>query len=457
MEVKEELSALFPRLSGAARENLKQSISEEGIREPVVVWSKTGWLLDGHNRYDIAQELGIDVPVNRIEIATLDHLDDLEIAELWMRRNQAGRRNLSPNELSFNRGRQYELSKKAEGGQGGNRNASKDDGAKTAPSFGRTREHVAKDHDVSPRTVANDAAYVRAIESLRDNLSLERKDTMATLSKSDAKKLAKLSEQDRDRAAALWPRMRKGDNFRKASGDLEREIAMAKAEALKLEAVGRIEAVEQADAVDFLGTLSDVDCFVFDPPYGIDTHRTRKGGHDYADGESYAKKLLGRIALAVRQCAKPGAHVYCFAGYSHVAAFKRILATHLEVQDNPLVWVKNNHTMRDFSTGYANKHEYIIFAKVPGGERKLQAKCSTDVLAYSRQSDTTHSAEKPISLLEYLIQNSTLPGELVVDPFLGGGSTGVAAVQCQRRFAGCDIDPEWAAFSKTRIVEACNA
>lgn len=191
-------------------------------------------------------------------------------------------------------------------------------------------------------------------------------------------------------------------------------------------------------------------CVVTDPPYGIDTHSTRRGGQDYADGEGYAIRLFDDMCAALVDKLAPDAHLYVFAGYTHVSAFKAILAKYFDVQDNPLVWVKDNHTMCDFSQWYPNKHEYILFARMKGSRRKL-ASCMADVFTFPRERESTHSAEKPTALLRRLIEQSTMPGELVLDPFAGSGSTGVAAGRAKREFLGFEMDEKWHGVAVSRV------
>lgn len=57
-----------------------------------------------------------------------------------------------------------------------------------------------------------------------------------------------------------------------------------------------------------------------------------------------------------------------------------------------------------------------------------------------RLRDPKHPAQKPVKLLSHLIKIASDPGDIVFDPFMGVGSTGVAAKQCGRRFVGCEID-----------------
>lgn len=195
-------------------------------------------------------------------------------------------------------------------------------------------------------------------------------------------------------------------------------------------------------------------CVVMDPPYGLETHRTRKGGKDYADGETYALELLEAVCKELVQHLDPSAHLYVFSGYSYVHAFREILARHFEVQANPLIWVKDNHTLCDFSKWYGNKHEYVLFAKQRGSKRELGAGQVADVFTVARTRESTHSAEKPTELLTALIEKSTAPGELVLDPFCGSGSTGVAAVRLGREFVGIEIEKKWADVARARVAPA---
>jgi len=65
-----------------------------------------------------------------------------------------------------------------------------------------------------------------------------------------------------------------------------------------------------------------------------------------------------------------------------------------------------------------------------------------------------HPCEKPEALLSHIIKTSSRPGDLVLDCFAGGGSTGCAAVKLGRRFIGVELDPHWAAVAERRIAAA---
>ena len=65
--------------------------------------------------------------------------------------------------------------------------------------------------------------------------------------------------------------------------------------------------------------------------------------------------------------------------------------------------------------------------------------------------DRIHPTQKPLQLFDDLIQKHSHPGDLVVDPFVGSGTTAVAAKKASRRFAGCDIDDKYIDAARNRM------
>lgn len=128
-----------------------------------------------------------------------------------------------------------------------------------------------------------------------------------------------------------------------------------------------------------------------------------------------------------------------------------IVAKYFNVK-NLLVWVKNNWTPGDLEGNYGHQHEFIIFAHK--GRRHLFGKREPNVLHFDRVGTTAlqHQTEKPLKLLEYLIQKSTAVGETVLDMFMGSGSTCLAAKHTNRNYIGIEIDPQWYAVAQRRLA-----
>lgn len=80
----------------------------------------------------------------------------------------------------------------------------------------------------------------------------------------------------------------------------------------------------------------------------------------------------------------------------------------------------------------------------------MDGKFKDEVIEYKR----SHQWQKPLSLIQKLIMIHTNPGDTVLDPFMGSGTTGVACVQTGRNFIGIEIDPAYYAIAEKRIAEA---
>jgi DNA modification methylase len=79
------------------------------------------------------------------------------------------------------------------------------------------------------------------------------------------------------------------------------------------------------------------------------------------------------------------------------------------------------------------------------------------VLRFAHETKPVHPTQKPVALMEYLIRTYTNEGEVVLDPTMGSGTTGVACVNTGRRFIGIERDPDYFAIAERRIADAQNA
>jgi site-specific DNA-methyltransferase (adenine-specific) len=112
-----------------------------------------------------------------------------------------------------------------------------------------------------------------------------------------------------------------------------------------------------------------------------------------------------------------------------------------------LIWDKKKIGM---GYHYRARHEMILFFEK--GKRKLNDLGVPDIIEAPRVH-RGYPAEKPVAVSEVLVKQSSQPGELVVDPFMGSGSAGVAAVKLDRDFRGNDLCVEAVAISERRLTE----
>jgi len=204
-----------------------------------------------------------------------------------------------------------------------------------------------------------------------------------------------------------------------------------------------------------------LDCVITDPPYGIDfqsSHRYAQPDFDKIDAD---ESVEDAIALFKDVCSEAyrtlhdGGHFYAFTRWDVYPAFKAAVEQQFEVK-NCLVWRKNNWGMGDLDGAYAPAHEFVIFA-TKGKGRPLQDGRPPDVLEHGQNHsvDYDHPTEKPVSLIVELLENSTAKGDTVLDPFMGSGTTAVAAIQNDRDYVGFEIDAEnYRSVIERRIGEA---
>jgi site-specific DNA-methyltransferase (adenine-specific) len=111
----------------------------------------------------------------------------------------------------------------------------------------------------------------------------------------------------------------------------------------------------------------------------------------------------------------------------------------------PLVWDKASIGM---GYHYRARYEFILFFEK--GKRRLNNLGIADVITVPRVRGG-YPAEKPPEVAEVLIGQSTQPGDVVADPFMGSGSVGVAALTLGRRFLGNDLNPEAVKVAEARL------
>lgn len=104
-----------------------------------------------------------------------------------------------------------------------------------------------------------------------------------------------------------------------------------------------------------------------------------------------------------------------------------------------LVWDKGNATPNKY---YLNACEFILMVR-KGNAKNINEMGTKNILQIKNIRGKTHPTEKPVDLLKILIKNSTNENELVLDPFMGTGSCGVASKELNRDFIGIEIDKKY--------------
>lgn len=219
------------------------------------------------------------------------------------------------------------------------------------------------------------------------------------------------------------------------------------------------------DCREVLPTLGKVDAVVTDPPYSsgarTDSERQVRGAmlrsmedpdwfsHDAMTTWGFSW-FIRSVFSDLRQSLTEGAHVYVFIDWRQTPNVYGMLEACGYRVNQCLVWAKTHFGM---GTYWRNQHENIVFAS-NGMPSEMLDHGKGSVLSFSNvpPAARVHPTEKPVWLLRDLIE--AIPGETVFDPFMGSGSTGVAAVKSSRAFVGCEINPQHFDTACKRIDEA---
>ena len=211
------------------------------------------------------------------------------------------------------------------------------------------------------------------------------------------------------------------------------------------------------DCLDVLKSLdrASTDLLLTDPPYGM-AYQSGKGNHRKIANDHVGFDLTPYVAAALRTL-KRGRHAYIFGP--------------LTIGDLPLcspselIWDKAHVGMGDLSLPWAPQHERITFAvhEISKANREkgygnLAARLRKGSVLRSLRPNSgrasLHPTEKPVDVLAQMIESSSVMGETVIDPFMGSGSTVVAAILERRKAIGIELDPTYFEIACRRAEHA---
>jgi site-specific DNA-methyltransferase (adenine-specific) len=228
-------------------------------------------------------------------------------------------------------------------------------------------------------------------------------------------------------------------------------------EAAKIAPPGTRYSLIRMDAVEWLRTLPDasVDLVVTDPPYeSLEKHRavgtTTRLSHSKGSSNDwftvFPNARFPELFAEVHRVLKKNAHFYLYCDQETAFVAKPAGEAAGFKFWKPLVWDKCAIGM---GYHYRSRYELILFFEK--GKRKLSDLGVADLIREKR-IHRGYPTEKPVAVSRVLIEQSSLPGELVIDPFMGTASAGVAAVLGGRAFYGADISEKAIAIAEERLA-----
>lgn len=227
--------------------------------------------------------------------------------------------------------------------------------------------------------------------------------------------------------------------------------------------------VLRADSRDIIKRIpnNSIDFILTDPPYNLGQHSTGNiplpgrsamnndvAGWDMIDfnPEEWADEFI-RIL-------KPTGNLFIFTSYNQLGRWYNCL-DHKFDTSNFMIWHKTNPAPKIFKAGFLNSCEMIFtcWNKKNTWNFISQAEMhnfieSSICMKPERLSNPKHPAQKPVSILKKMIEIASNENDIIFDPFMGVGSTGVAALDLNRRFIGVELDNAYFEAAKKRIEVA---
>jgi site-specific DNA-methyltransferase (adenine-specific) len=217
--------------------------------------------------------------------------------------------------------------------------------------------------------------------------------------------------------------------------------------------------LRNGDCIDILQNVKDesIDLIVTDPPYRLvaggctNNAVTIKKSCNMKDGRVFKNNNINFSDWIPICFAKLKQRTHCY-----IMCNDRNLYNLLnECQKvgfqllNILVWKKTAHSPNRY---YLKNCEFIVMLR-KGEAKNINNMGTYSVLEVTNVKDKLHPSEKPVELMKILIANSSNENDVVLDPFMGVGSSGVACKELNRNFIGIEIDAEYFGIAKKRIED----
>lgn len=228
---------------------------------------------------------------------------------------------------------------------------------------------------------------------------------------------------------------------------------------MKVEVIGNAT-LYQGDAREILPYLATrqerAKALVTDAPYKVTS-----GGHTSLLGGWIGSEEYGNSGSPV-ECdldwpdwlpmipgvLEPDAHLYLFSNDRNLQDARAAAEAAGFYFHRLLVWDKRSAAPNRW---YQQTCEFVLFMK-QGKAYRIANPSTKSLVSLFQRDESEHPTEKPVDLCQVYIENSTKPGDLVLDPFVGSGTTGVAALRSGRRFIGIELTERWFEVACERLA-----
>lgn len=201
------------------------------------------------------------------------------------------------------------------------------------------------------------------------------------------------------------------------------------------------------------------DVILSDPPYGIDAQEFNDSGgktpgaHFYDDSFESWKQLISFFLPHSERVSKAQAHLYLFCDIDNFSLLKSMVQEYTTFAPfrTPIIWHNPGAIRAPWpDKGPQRKYQCCLYA-VKGGKTTLRL--APDLVQFPSDPNLGHPAQKPVALLQDLLNRSARPGDTVLDPFCGSGSIFPAAHALKIKATGIEMDESAYGLAVKRLGE----
>lgn len=193
---------------------------------------------------------------------------------------------------------------------------------------------------------------------------------------------------------------------------------------------------------------ASVDMILTDIPYGeVNRHSNglRNLDKSYADIVSFDLESLCKEFVRITK-----GSIYVFCGIEQVSDLKKTFHD-LGLSTRVIVWEKTNPSPMNGDKLWLSGIELCVYAKKSGAT--FNSRCRNCVLRYPSGQSKVHPTQKPTKLFCDLVLTSSNEGDIIFDPFMGSGTSGVACIRTKRKFIGIELNDEYFGIAQKRISQ----
>jgi len=219
-----------------------------------------------------------------------------------------------------------------------------------------------------------------------------------------------------------------------------------------------INKITQGDALEVMKDIEDnsIDLVLTDPPYLINykTNHRKDKNHQFTsviENDNNPDLITDSIKELYRVM-KDDTAMYMFCSFDKVDFFKQEVEKYFNIK-NIIIWVKNSWTAGDLEAQFGKQYEMIILANK--GRKKFNGSRITDVWSFKRKvgNEQQHQNQKPIGLIQQCVEKHSKEDDIILDPFLGSGTTAVACQNLHRNFIGIELEEKYCKIAEERLMQ----